>query len=83
MWSRATQDVTPLPARFRRYARFAPLRAPVIGCYAAVSPTAGSPLVRSSIYLVGQDRRLLAVVEDLETTGSKALNRLAVRAARV
>jgi acyl transferase domain-containing protein/NAD(P)H-dependent flavin oxidoreductase YrpB (nitropropane dioxygenase family)/NAD(P)-dependent dehydrogenase (short-subunit alcohol dehydrogenase family) len=83
LWSRATQDVTPLPARFRRYARFAPLRAPVIGCYAAVSPTAGSPLVRSSIYLVGQDRRLLAVVEDLETTGSKALNRLAVRAARV
>jgi NAD(P)-dependent dehydrogenase (short-subunit alcohol dehydrogenase family) len=82
LWSRASFDGTPLPSRFRRYVRFAPVQAPVIHCHVHMRATADNPLFRSTAYFLGPDRRVLAILEDIEATRSKALNRLALRAGR-
>jgi acyl transferase domain-containing protein/NAD(P)H-dependent flavin oxidoreductase YrpB (nitropropane dioxygenase family)/NAD(P)-dependent dehydrogenase (short-subunit alcohol dehydrogenase family) len=80
LWARLAHDVTPLPARFKRYRRYGPLRsrdgAP-IRCELVASADAEARLVRADLTFFDDDGRIVGVLEDLECTASRELNRLA------
>ena len=81
LYARAQYDVTPLPARFRRYRRFAPLDRATIRCEFRSRAIAGPSVLEIQIALVGPDGRLLGLLEDMELSCSRDLNRLAGRSA--
>jgi len=76
LWARSHHDMTPLPSRLGSYRRLgvpsgAPLRCQLHG----QSNAAGS-ILKTQVYFSESDGRLLGVLEDMEFTCSKALNRL-------
>jgi hypothetical protein len=77
LWARANSDMTPLPSRFTRYQRFGPLIGSAIRCHLQASTSLDGHNLHANLYFVGPDQRLLGVLEDLECSSSKALNRLA------
>jgi acyl transferase domain-containing protein/NAD(P)H-dependent flavin oxidoreductase YrpB (nitropropane dioxygenase family) len=77
LWARANSDMTPLPSRFTRYQRFGPLIGSAIQCHLQASTSLDGHNLHANLYFVGPDQRLLGVLEDLECSSSKALNRLA------
>ncbi|HKQ98821.1 MAG TPA: polyketide synthase dehydratase domain-containing protein, partial [Candidatus Polarisedimenticolia bacterium] len=81
LYARAQYDVTPLPARFRSYRRFAPLATPAIRCEFRARALAGPSVLEIQIALHGPDGRLLGLLEDMELSCSRELNRLAGRGA--
>jgi hypothetical protein len=76
VWSRARQDMTPLPSGFRRLRLYERLAAPAITCHVRNRVLAGGHVILSELDFVGSDGRILASVEGLEIVGSRALNRL-------
>ncbi len=77
LWTRAYLDMTPLPARFRRYHRFGSLSASRIDCYMEVPKPPEENIFTINIYFVDSEGRLVGLLEDMECPSSKALNRLA------
>jgi hypothetical protein len=80
LWARSAHDVTPLPARFTRYRRYGPLRsrdgAP-LRCELVASADAEARLVRADLTFFESDGTVVGVLEGLECTASRELNRLA------
>jgi len=79
IWSRTYRDMTPLPARFERYRRFAPLRGSSIRCHFRAHANSGGHNLETQIALFDPEGRLLGLLEGMEFSCSKALNRLAAR----
>ena len=77
LWARVHHDMTPLPTRFQRYRRFGLLTGPVLRCHLQAHTTSGGHVLHAHLFFVGQDERLLGVVEEVQLMSSKALNRLA------
>jgi NAD(P)-dependent dehydrogenase (short-subunit alcohol dehydrogenase family) len=80
LWTRAQLDMTPLPARFRRYQRFGPMPAEPVQSYVEVHRVPNDPIFRVDIAFVGLDGRLIGLLEEMECPASRALNRLAIGA---
>jgi hypothetical protein len=76
LWVRAHHDVTPLPSRLGAYRRLGlPSGAPV-RCHLRAHASAQGSVLNTHIVFVEADGRMLGVLEDMEFTCSKALNRL-------
>jgi hypothetical protein len=77
LWARAYSDMTPLPSGLQQYRYFGSLAGPAISCHLEASVAPDGHILRGSLFFVGPDGRLLGMLENLECTGSKSLNRLA------
>ncbi|MGH9749763.1 MAG: SDR family NAD(P)-dependent oxidoreductase, partial [Candidatus Polarisedimenticolia bacterium] len=77
--SRARFDMTPLPARLRSFRRFAPLAGGPIRCEYRSVPRAGGHVLDIQIAFHDAGGRLLGLLEDMELSCSRELNRLAVK----
>jgi len=77
LWARAHNDMTPLPSGLQRYRRFGSLAGPVICCHLQANVSPDGHILHGNLFFVGPDDRLLGVIENLQCTGSKSLNRLA------
>jgi hypothetical protein len=77
LYARVHSDMTPLPARFKSYRRFAPLAGPAIRCEFRASASAGGRVLETQTAFLDADGRLLGVLEDMELSCSRELNRLA------
>ena len=76
MWSRAQNDKTALPSRFRSFTRYAPLSDQRLTCYVGVESLAGGHALKSNVHFVDAAGRLLAVLDTMEASCTNALNRL-------
>lgn len=77
LWERAHHDMTPLPSRFTAYHNYGNLSRSTVRCYLhAESSNEGQTLV-TTIYFLDSGHRLLGLMEGMEFSCSKALNRLA------
>jgi hypothetical protein len=76
VWTRMQWDMTPLPARMRSYKRFGALSGQRIKCQMQIKPDATGHIVHCYVAFIGDDDKLLGLVEDAEGVCSKALNRL-------
>jgi hypothetical protein len=77
LWARATHDQTPLPSALDAYYHFHPLHtAREILCEIEIVRAPGSPTLRSRHVFYDQDDRLLGWMDGMESTMSKALNRI-------
>lgn len=74
LWARARHDFTPLPSRFRAYRRYGPLAGDRIRCFLRIHADPGSLLMRTDLYFVAPDGRVLGKFERAESTCSRALN---------
>lgn len=74
LWARARHDFTPLPSRFRAYRRYGPLAGERIRCFLRIHADPGSLLMRTDLYFVAPDGRVLGKFERAESTCSRALN---------
>jgi hypothetical protein len=77
LWARVYSDMTPLPSGLQRYRYFRSLAGPVISCHLEASVSPDGHILSGSLFFVGPDGRLLGMLENLECTGSRSLNRLA------
>jgi acyl transferase domain-containing protein/NAD(P)H-dependent flavin oxidoreductase YrpB (nitropropane dioxygenase family)/NAD(P)-dependent dehydrogenase (short-subunit alcohol dehydrogenase family) len=82
LWVRARLDKTTLPSRFARYRRFGSLSDAKLGCHIQVLERSRDPLYYLDIAFVGPDGRVLGLLEGMEGTCSRALNRLVAQADR-
>jgi len=76
LWTRAQLDKTTLPSRFLRYRRFGSLSETKLHCHVNVLERSRDPLFYLDIAFVGPDGRLRGLLEGMEGTSSRALNRL-------
>jgi NAD(P)-dependent dehydrogenase (short-subunit alcohol dehydrogenase family)/acyl carrier protein len=77
LWARATHDQTPLPSALDAYHHVHPLhRASEILCEIEIARVPASPTLHSRHVFYDQDNRLLGWMEGMESTMSKALNRI-------
>lgn len=74
LWARVQHDFTPLPSRFPVYRRYAPLSGERIRCYLRTQADPGSLMMRTNLYFVAPDGRILGMFERAESTCSRALN---------
>jgi NAD(P)-dependent dehydrogenase (short-subunit alcohol dehydrogenase family) len=77
MWSRATNDKTALPSRFRSFARYGALSDQRLTCAVEVESLAAGHALKSNVYFVDEAGRVLAVLDSMEASCTNALNRLA------
>ncbi len=76
LWARANLDKTPLPSRFTRLRRYAPIAREPVQCYLKVLSKSHDPVFYIDVHFVGADGRLLWSLEEMEGVCSRALNRL-------
>jgi acyl transferase domain-containing protein/NAD(P)H-dependent flavin oxidoreductase YrpB (nitropropane dioxygenase family)/NAD(P)-dependent dehydrogenase (short-subunit alcohol dehydrogenase family) len=78
LWGRTYLDITPLPSSFKEIWLYQPFNAvEVLHCYYEVLREFGRQTVYANIYFFDPDGRLFGIIKEFESTGSKALNRLA------
>ena len=78
IWTRTYLDMTALPSSFKAVRIFKPFHlCPLIRCYVEVLEETGNQNVYSNLFFMDQEGHLLGMIEGLESTGNKALNRLA------
>jgi NAD(P)-dependent dehydrogenase (short-subunit alcohol dehydrogenase family) len=82
LWVRAQLDKTTLPSRFARYRRFGSLSDAKLACHIQVLERSRDPLYYLDIAFVGPDGRLRGLLEGMEGTCSRALNRLVAQSER-
>jgi NAD(P)-dependent dehydrogenase (short-subunit alcohol dehydrogenase family)/acyl carrier protein len=80
LWMRTHQDMTPLPAGFRRYRLYAPLKGQSLRCDFRAQTSAGGHVLETQVVFMDEQGRVLSVLEDMEFSCSRSLNRLAGRA---
>jgi hypothetical protein len=76
LWSRMHLDMTSLPSYYKAYTKLAPLTGEKIDCQINVLPGSGSNIIHSDIAFFDAEGNLLGVMEGVESTCSKSLNRL-------
>ena len=77
LWERYYHDMTPLPSRFTSYRRFGTLSASNVRCFLhAKTANAGHTLL-TDIVFTDCSGRILGLLEEMEFSCSKSLNRLA------
>ena len=76
LWTREHYDMTPLPARFGRYRRFAALDAPELVVEAVIREDRHGHSTLWDYRIRDSYGKLLAILESIEATASKSLNRL-------
>jgi acyl transferase domain-containing protein/NAD(P)H-dependent flavin oxidoreductase YrpB (nitropropane dioxygenase family)/NAD(P)-dependent dehydrogenase (short-subunit alcohol dehydrogenase family)/acyl carrier protein len=77
-WQRTYFDITPLPSNFSEIWIYQPLYAGgPLECFYEVLREFGRTTVTANIYFLDQDSQLRLLIKGFESTGSKALNRLA------
>ena len=76
MWSRARNDMTALPSRFRSLTQYRPLSDQRVTCWVAVESLASGHALRSTVHFVDEAGRSLAVLDTVEASCTAALNRL-------
>jgi hypothetical protein len=80
LWAREHWDMTALPSGFKRYRRFSGLPAARVRCEMRIRPETAGQTLHADIYFSDQDTgRVLCMLDDMQGTCSKALNRLAGR----
>ncbi len=77
VWAREHWDMTPLPSRFHAYRRFGAPCNSHMSCEVHIKPNTRGHIIHADLYFLDADGRLLGILEDMEGTCSKALNRLA------
>jgi len=77
MWSRAHNDKTALPSRFRSLTRYGSLQDERLTCYVAVESLAGGHALTSHVHFVDAAGRVRALLDTMEASCTNALNRLA------
>ncbi|MDH3285310.1 MAG: SDR family oxidoreductase, partial [Acidobacteriota bacterium] len=77
LWCRHHFDMTPLPSRFRHYRRYGSPEPGPVTCHMEASASLKGHSILTSLRFVDAAGRLFGVLEDLETTSSRELNRLA------
>ncbi len=68
--------MTSLPSRFGTYKRFGELNGKNISCQVRIRPDSKDHVIHADVAFIGEDGRLLGLLEDLEHNCSKSLNRL-------
>ncbi|MGH8929118.1 MAG: SDR family NAD(P)-dependent oxidoreductase [Egibacteraceae bacterium] len=81
LWARTRLDMTPLPARIRRFRRFAPFPDGPLRCDFRAQVRAGGHILDTQFAFTDREGRLLAIIEDMEAACSRSLNRLAIAVA--
>ncbi|MCB1994310.1 MAG: SDR family NAD(P)-dependent oxidoreductase [Burkholderiaceae bacterium] len=82
VWARAYRDETALPARFGRVLRFAQVLPAQLRMQFDRVEVADASLVRANVYFLDDKGRCVLMIEDLESIGSAALNRIGGQARR-
>ncbi|HYI92560.1 MAG TPA: polyketide synthase dehydratase domain-containing protein, partial [Bryobacteraceae bacterium] len=78
LWGRAHWDMTTLPSGFQSLRRYAAPAASEVICELRIRPGTQVPNSLSDLYFLdAHSRRLIAVVEGMQGTSSKSLNRIA------
>jgi acyl transferase domain-containing protein/NAD(P)H-dependent flavin oxidoreductase YrpB (nitropropane dioxygenase family) len=77
LYARSHYDMTPLPARFRSFRRYAPFNGSPIRCEFRSQARAGGHVLDIQIAFLDGSGRLLGALEDMELSCSRELNRLA------
>ncbi|MEP9411408.1 MAG: SDR family NAD(P)-dependent oxidoreductase [Candidatus Brocadia sp.] len=77
LWERVYYDMTPLPTGFKSYRRFGSPSGSSVRCYLRAYPSAGGHILFADICFLDTAGRMLAFMEGVEASCSKALNRLA------
>jgi hypothetical protein len=77
IWGRTYLDITPLPSRFRAVHLFKPFHhSPSIHCQLHVLERPNKHTILANVYFVEPKGSVIGMIEGLESTGSKSLNRL-------
>ena len=77
LWERVHYDMTPLPTGFKSYRRFGSPSGSPVRCYLRAYPSAGGHILSVDICFLDTEGKILAFMEGVEASCSKALNRLA------
>jgi hypothetical protein len=77
LWARVHHDMTALPSGFQSLRLIRPCNAEAIQCRFEVKEMRGEHSFLADVHFADPDGNVLAMVEGLESTCSKALNRLA------
>ncbi|MGH8901538.1 MAG: SDR family NAD(P)-dependent oxidoreductase [Egibacteraceae bacterium] len=77
LWARVRLDMTPQPARIRRYRRFAVLPDAPVQCDFRVQVRAGGHILDMRFAFTDAEGRLLAVIEEMEAVCGRSLSQLA------
>jgi hypothetical protein len=82
LWGRMYWDMTSLPSRFSSYKRFGEFTGKNIRCQVRIRPDSKGKgheslhVIHADVAFIGEDGRLLGLLEGLEHNCSKSLNRL-------
>jgi hypothetical protein len=76
LWSRVHNDMTPLPMKLKAYRRLGVPSGGPLRCHMHAESSGGGITLLNQFYFSELDGRLVSVIEDMEGTCSKALNRL-------
>jgi hypothetical protein len=81
-WVRLHYDMTPLPARLGAWTRLGTAHSAPLRCFLRAQPTAGGSVLTTQIVLADAENRVVGILEDMEFSCSRALNRLGGTAAK-
>jgi hypothetical protein len=79
LWSREHWDMTTLPSRFQAYQRFGTQPGKHVHCEVRIRPNTGGQTIHADIVFVNTDGRVIGILEDIEGSCTRALNRLVGR----
>jgi hypothetical protein len=79
LWSREHWNMTTLPSRFRAYRRFGTQPSKHVHCEVRIRPNADGQTIHADIVFVNTDGRVMGILEDIEGSCTRALNRLVGR----
>jgi len=79
LWARRQMDITVLPVRFSRLLLFGPLSGAEVRCDFKAHINNGNHAFEAQIAILNEKDQLLALIEGMEFSGSRSLNRLSGR----
>jgi acyl transferase domain-containing protein/NAD(P)H-dependent flavin oxidoreductase YrpB (nitropropane dioxygenase family)/NAD(P)-dependent dehydrogenase (short-subunit alcohol dehydrogenase family)/acyl carrier protein len=79
LWSREHWDMTTLPSRFQTYRRFATPPTKHLHCEVRIKPNTGGQTIHADIVFVNADGQVISILEDIEGSCTRTLNRLVGR----
>jgi len=77
LWERAQYDMTPLPSAFTSFQRYGSLSRSPVRCYLRAKTSSDGHMLSANIFFWDEADGLLGLIEEMEFSCSKALNRLA------
>ena len=79
LWERVYYDMTPLISSVKAYRRFDVPPSLPLRCWAETRPKSGGHILFTSFFFVDDENKIVSIIEDMEASCSKSLNRLAGR----